>query len=365
MPVPPSGGVAGTSPRIGHSTCIAISSTDSRSPAASRPRFAARHGSQRPLPCRIAGTGPDHPRLEDATDPVACQQQGEAGDVVLVRMGQDHGIDPPVPRRDPRVEHDEQPIRVGAAIHEKPSAAGTLDEDRVALADVEDRDAGDPGRSCSQDAAGHRDRDDEGDRRASCHRVASARGRARRSARHRLPRCRRRWSGDRRCRRPADRRSARRSMDPVPLRQRDQPERRDRGRNEIEWWTKRDAGERQPSGRHHDRVQHAQDHPAGCCQDGPDHRRQAGDDQRAAGQRDHAGGHGGRDQRHHQEVDHGRQDRQPSERDQDDREGRSLGGQGHAEALCEPARHPPPTVPSEPVRERRPPCDQPGGRQRR
>ena len=40
MPVPPSGGVAGTWPAMGHRTRSAISSTDSRSPAARRPRVA-------------------------------------------------------------------------------------------------------------------------------------------------------------------------------------------------------------------------------------------------------------------------------------------------------------------------------------
>ena len=50
------------------------------------------------------------------------------------------------------------------------------------------------------------------------------------------------------------------------------------------------------------------------------------------------------------QVDHRRQHRQPAERDEDDRQGRGLGGQRHAEALCEPARHPAPTAPFEPVR---------------
>jgi hypothetical protein len=43
--------------------------------------------------------------------------------VILVRVGQDHRVDPAVPRRDPRVEDDEQSVRVGAAIDQQPAAA--------------------------------------------------------------------------------------------------------------------------------------------------------------------------------------------------------------------------------------------------
>ena len=47
-----------------------------------------------------------------------------------------------VPRRQPPVELDEEPVRIRAAVDEHPSAAAALDEDRVALADVENRDPG-------------------------------------------------------------------------------------------------------------------------------------------------------------------------------------------------------------------------------
>ena len=78
------------------------------------------------------------PGLEDPADAIALEEQGEPGDVVLVRMGQDDRVDPPVPRRDPLVERDEQPVRIRPAVDQQSAAARALDEDRVALADIED-----------------------------------------------------------------------------------------------------------------------------------------------------------------------------------------------------------------------------------
>ena len=64
--------------------------------------------------------------------------------MVLVRVGQDEDVDPAIPRRQPSVELDEEPIGIGAAVDQHPPAAAALDEDRIALADVED---GDPRRA--------------------------------------------------------------------------------------------------------------------------------------------------------------------------------------------------------------------------
>ena len=83
------------------------------------------------------GPGPRIPGLEDAADAVSLEEQGKTRDVILVRMGQDEDVDPPVPRRDALVELDEQPVGIRAAVDQHPAAAGTLDEDRIALADVE------------------------------------------------------------------------------------------------------------------------------------------------------------------------------------------------------------------------------------
>ena len=78
-------------------------------------------------------------------------------------MGQDEDVDPAVPRRQPPIELDEEPVRIGSAVDEHPAASTALDEDRVALADVEDRDPRRPVR-----AMGGRepDRDERDDQRA-------------------------------------------------------------------------------------------------------------------------------------------------------------------------------------------------------
>ena len=140
MPVPVSGGSCGTSPRIGQRTRSAISSTASRSPAAIDRRAGAT-GPRQPIePGRVARSRPAHPGLEHPADAVAVEQEGQAGDVVLVRVRQDDRVDPPVPRRDPPIELDEQPVGIRPAIDQQAAAARALDEDGVALPDVEDRD---------------------------------------------------------------------------------------------------------------------------------------------------------------------------------------------------------------------------------
>ena len=78
-------------------------------------------------PGGIAGARPAHARLEDLADTISIEQERQTGDVVLVRMGQDDRVDPPVPRRDPLVEVDEQAVRVGTAIDQQATAARTLD----------------------------------------------------------------------------------------------------------------------------------------------------------------------------------------------------------------------------------------------
>jgi hypothetical protein len=60
--------------------------------------------------------------------------------VILVRVAQDQDVDSPIPGWDSRVELEDQPIWVGTPVDQHPSAAIPLDEDRIALPDVEDRD---------------------------------------------------------------------------------------------------------------------------------------------------------------------------------------------------------------------------------
>ena len=73
-------------------------------------------------PGRIAGSRAPHPGFEDAIHVVTRQQQRQPGDVILVRVGEDHRIDPTVPRRDASVQGDEQPIRVRPAVDEQAAA---------------------------------------------------------------------------------------------------------------------------------------------------------------------------------------------------------------------------------------------------
>lgn len=84
-----------------------------------------------------AGAAPVHPRLIDMPDAISLEDSDQTGDVVFVRVRQDHHVDPPVPRRDHRVELGDDAVGIGAAVDEHASAVAALDQDRVALADVE------------------------------------------------------------------------------------------------------------------------------------------------------------------------------------------------------------------------------------
>jgi len=92
-------------------------------------------------PGRITGAGAAHPGFEHPADVVALEEQGESGDVILVWVRQDQGVDASVPRRDAAVERDEEPVGIGTSVDQQPTAARALDEDRVALSDIEDRHA--------------------------------------------------------------------------------------------------------------------------------------------------------------------------------------------------------------------------------
>jgi hypothetical protein len=81
-------------------------------------------------------------------------------------MRQHDEVEAPVPRRQPTVESDEQPVRVGSAVDEEAPAPIALDQHRVALSDVEHGDAdpavgvvggGDPQ---ARDGDGEQQRDD-------------------------------------------------------------------------------------------------------------------------------------------------------------------------------------------------------------
>lgn len=99
---------------------------------------------ERGVPGRPAGTASPHAGLEHAAHAVALERADEPGHVVLVRVRQHDDVQPPVPRRDLRIELEQEPVGVRAAIDEHACAVPALDEDRVALPDVEHDESGVP-----------------------------------------------------------------------------------------------------------------------------------------------------------------------------------------------------------------------------
>ena len=115
--------------------------------------------SQTGQPRPVARAGAAHPGLEDVSDRVSFEQPRQTGDMVLVRVRQDDGVDAPIPRWQVSVERDPQDGWVGTAVDEQTTTAPSLHEDGIALPDIEDRHAG---TACG---AGHRHRacDRDGD----------------------------------------------------------------------------------------------------------------------------------------------------------------------------------------------------------
>jgi hypothetical protein len=105
----------------------------------------------------------EHPVVGEDADAVAREESREPADVVLVWMGREHDVDPAVPDRDPFVEPADEDVRVAAAIDEDPHPIVSLDEDRVALPDVEHRDMEGAQRSGDEgERRGAEDRDEAG-----------------------------------------------------------------------------------------------------------------------------------------------------------------------------------------------------------
>ena len=302
MPVPPSGGVAGTWPRIGHRTRSAISSTDRRSPAA-RSRASARPTADSvALPRRVARARPAHPRLEDAADAVA-------------RRGAGRGR-----RRDPRAGGSGSPRRsadptAGSARRARPAAGPGRDRRRSAAGRRASPRRGSrrPGRrrgsrSARSRRAGRRrrrrrrDRDDE-------RRATTAAGAPRRGSSSALPR--RVASGvaslaarGRASRLTAPTGAEVATSEPRAVRRRPACHHEiatspatAAAADDVERWPERDARERQAAAVSTTAIQDPQDDPARRREDGSDHRRRPGDDRGAAGQGDHAGRHRRGDER--------------------------------------------------------------------
>ncbi len=103
----------------------------------------------------VGRAGPDHARLEDPADPVALDQPRQAAGVILVGMAQDQHIDPAVPGRNPGIELKDQAIRIRPTVDEQPSATIAFDQDRITLADVEDRDVNTAVGTCGEPGGHH------------------------------------------------------------------------------------------------------------------------------------------------------------------------------------------------------------------
>ena len=152
----------GPCPDRGHRT---VHARPRRAGAGRRLRATPRGGPSRSTASQAAqpGPGPRMPGSYTRPTRVPLEDPGEARDVVLVGMGEDDDVEAPVPRRDPLVERDEDPVRVGAAVDEHPGAGPGLEQDRVALPDVQH---GDPGGASGRIADGRAaERDDDRARR--------------------------------------------------------------------------------------------------------------------------------------------------------------------------------------------------------
>ena len=313
-----------------------------------RPGRAAPQGG---VPRGPARTRPTHPGLVDLPDPVPLEHPHQARHVVLVRMRQDHDVEPAVPRRHPRVQLEQQPLRVRSTVHEHPGPVPRLEEDRVALADVQHHDPGRAARDVA-DGDGRDGDDDDGD--AERHPVAPRETRAVRGTG---------WGGRVRHARP-----------PSPTATTDRPDRgrgerdhehREEGDDGCQLDRDRDGGERQPGREAHDAHDHVEQEPARQPECRGHDRRQPQHGRGAAGHREHAGTHRGRDERHDQQVDAGRYERQAAEREQHVGEGRGLGGERDPEALGEPPGEAAAGEPADPSTKRRRPGEEPGrGRDR-
>ena len=102
-------------------------------------------------PGGVPGTRSKHPGFERPANAVPLEQQRQPRHVVLVRVGEHHRIKATIPRWDPLIEFDQQAIGIRTAVDEQPSAVRALDEDRVPLANVEDRDGRTSRRSLDDD----------------------------------------------------------------------------------------------------------------------------------------------------------------------------------------------------------------------
>ena len=292
-------------------------------------------------PGLVSRPRPHHARLVDAPDAVPLEHQGQPGDVVLVRVAEHEDVDPAVPWRQAFVQRDQEPRRIRSAIDHEPATPPALDQDPVALADIEHHDPSEPVRSMDDHEPEPERRDDEGSRREL--REASAgtcpAGVAPDPARAARATAGRDRGPSRASRSPASCPDTREPSIAVP-RGRDDQHRGSRGRQAIPRRCELQARERQPGAEpdnpDHRRVQAPRREP----DERRDHRRQAGVHQHAHHQRERSRRHRRRHQRHHDQVDRRRDEREATEHDEHDGRRGRLGGERDAEDLRDPAPEP-------------------------
>lgn len=106
-------------------------------------RAAGHAGSRGPLPPQTAERHVlQAARLDGEAHVVAVEDREESRAVILVRVRQHDEIDPALPRQQAAAEKRQQPSRIRAAVDEHDRAA-ELQQERVALSDIEGADAGD------------------------------------------------------------------------------------------------------------------------------------------------------------------------------------------------------------------------------
>lgn len=87
----------------------------------------------------IAGSRPQHPRISNDLDSVPLEKQRQAGDMILVGMGEDDQIDPPIVGRNALVKARREQVRIRASVHQDAAAARSFQQDCVALSNVQHR----------------------------------------------------------------------------------------------------------------------------------------------------------------------------------------------------------------------------------
>ena len=317
-------------------------------------------------PGAIAGARPEHARLVDAPDSVPLQQEGEPGDVILVRVREHEDVHAPVPGRQALVERDQESTGIRSAVDDHPAAAAALDQDPVALADVQDdhaRHAVGPMGDDQGQPQGRADESDDCDARctgaSAIAPVPAPRPSSRTGSRSPF-----RGLGSPRSRpllQPRPPQSAHGRDDSIaPSRRRqDQPERCCRAQR-VPWRRELHAREGDTRANAHGGDHRGIQRPSRQPHDRGDDRRHSEthghpDDERQCPRR-----HRGRDERHDHQVHRGRHEREATELQQHDRRRGCLGRERDAEDLRDPAPQPARLRPGQSGSQRRAPREDSG-----